>query len=434
MDHDSFKQRFLKLRETLEEFKDNHKMASQAISRFIEESPWPFNSFLGTVWSGIEKQDDSAVKMLQTLKNIEDNNEDAFREIEGKISELISTGAKSEDLTKLGTEIGTSNQSILKLIDDAMVKVSEVLGQLENNFRKDLQHQRLSRCNLRFVTALSVGAIKPASLNCWRNLLFHDADIQSGYDVRRPIVNRILDSIKNNFGTVIFGEAFVGKSMILKRVKYEAAKNDGYIVLYSDELRGNESEFISIVEDIIGHYSKVVVIIDNLHRNVSRFLLKILNSMEHLYINGLRFLLSARREELYHSLRISSTNYMNIEESKDLVNSFDIKLTPDDAKLFIEKAVSFSSQVKPTKNEIKELIDVLYIKNKADPLFFLYDLSSYLTKGTTSISTVLFEDFDEKIIRLGDDIRLWKCALLCSFVGMFGIKLHNTLLGSCIAT
>jgi hypothetical protein len=66
-----FKEGVLKVRKTVEEFKDDHKMASEAISVVIESMPEPFNKFSKVIWNGLEKKSDSTSKLIDILEKIE---------------------------------------------------------------------------------------------------------------------------------------------------------------------------------------------------------------------------------------------------------------------------------------------------------------------------------------------------------------------------
>jgi hypothetical protein len=121
----AFKNGVAKIREKVEEFKGRHKIASGAISHIIEGLPPPFNTFIGIVWEGIEKQDDSGEKLLAILEKIENSNEDSFAKIEQKISDLIQHGAKQEDLQKVGDQIRTSHESVIVILDDLRSKLAE---------------------------------------------------------------------------------------------------------------------------------------------------------------------------------------------------------------------------------------------------------------------------------------------------------------------
>ena len=93
---ESFKEKAREVRKAVEKFKDNHKMASEAISLAIDSMPGPFNKFLSVIWNGLERQqaeEDSPAKLLEILEKIENSIEQSFYEIKTNISELIRFGA-----------------------------------------------------------------------------------------------------------------------------------------------------------------------------------------------------------------------------------------------------------------------------------------------------------------------------------------------------
>jgi hypothetical protein len=69
----SFKDKIIEFRKKVEEWKDNHKMASQAVSAVIDSLPQPFDKFFGVVWNGLEKEnrDDSAQKLITLIEKFE---------------------------------------------------------------------------------------------------------------------------------------------------------------------------------------------------------------------------------------------------------------------------------------------------------------------------------------------------------------------------
>jgi DNA replication protein DnaC len=110
---ESFKGKVLQIRKKVEEFKDNHKMASQAISVAIDSMPEPFNKFFSVIWNGLEREgEDGTAKLLEILKRIE-GTEQSFDEVKASISQLIQYGARTEDIQKLGEQIRISNESFI---------------------------------------------------------------------------------------------------------------------------------------------------------------------------------------------------------------------------------------------------------------------------------------------------------------------------------
>ena len=157
-----FKERVLEVRKAVEEFKDNHKMASQAISLVIDSMPAPFNKFSSVIWNGLEKQAeagggegiaDPSAMLLEILEKIENNTEQSFSEIKTNISELIQFGAKTEDIQKLGEQIRISNESVIQNLKEAFnEELKKAAQRLEGSFENILTEIHLLESNLSLVT------------------------------------------------------------------------------------------------------------------------------------------------------------------------------------------------------------------------------------------------------------------------------------------
>jgi hypothetical protein len=148
---DSFKEKVIGVRKAVEEFKDNHKMASEAISLVINSMPEPFNKFSSVIWNGLEKQGgaDSSAKLLEILEKIENNTEQSFSEIKTNISELIQFGAKTEDIQNLGEQIRISNESVVQNLKEAFnEELKKAAQRLEESFKKDQTELHLLESNL----------------------------------------------------------------------------------------------------------------------------------------------------------------------------------------------------------------------------------------------------------------------------------------------
>jgi hypothetical protein len=63
----------------------------------IDSLPAPFNNLFDIVWNGLEKDDDSLLKLLKILERIENTDHESFFSISLKVSELMQSGAKVED-------------------------------------------------------------------------------------------------------------------------------------------------------------------------------------------------------------------------------------------------------------------------------------------------------------------------------------------------
>jgi hypothetical protein len=132
---ESFKQKVLQIREKVEEFKDNHKMASQAVSVVIDSMPEPFNKFFSVIWDGLEKEgEDGTTKLLEILRKLE-NTEQSFDEVKESISELIQTGARTEDIHKLGEQIRISNESVINTLKRSSAEILAEIGSVKEDTR-----------------------------------------------------------------------------------------------------------------------------------------------------------------------------------------------------------------------------------------------------------------------------------------------------------
>ena len=75
--------------------------------------------------------------------------------------------------------------------------------------------------------------------------------------------------------------------------------------------------------------------------------------------------------------------------------------------------------------------EMAYKVTGGDPFMFILGLMAFVSgKDTTAPMDFLFRDLNEKITSLAEEDRLLKAALLCSFMGMFGIPLITGVLES----
>jgi hypothetical protein len=217
----SFKDKIIKFRKKVEEWKDNHKMASQAVSAVIDSLPQPFDKFFGIVWNGLEKQDraDSAQKLIALIEKFESINEQSFTAIISKLDQLLESQISDEDIRELGDKIQMSKEDILIVISenteklvteirDTRTKTVEDIKQLIENARKpieprinliDLQIDGELRYTdakeLRFVlvnngtgTAI-VKSMRLAILNCGMNTELKSLEIAAPLQVYEYSVN-----------------------------------------------------------------------------------------------------------------------------------------------------------------------------------------------------------------------------------------------------
>jgi hypothetical protein len=256
----SFKEGVLKIRKAVEEFKDDHKIASEAITLVIESMPEPFNKFCSVIWNGLEKQEaqaDSSAKLLEILEKIENNTEQSFYEIKMNMSEIIQFGARTQDIQKLGEQIRVSNESVISNLKQAFnEELKKASQRLTENFDNSLTELHLSESNLSLVTIMT--EFGRGSKDCWKLGFFRDEDIKSGYDARRPITADIITSIENNVGTIVYGKPYYGKSIILKRIMFEMIDN-GYAIVYGNGIQKAQPRLIiQLLNRITATFPKVL--------------------------------------------------------------------------------------------------------------------------------------------------------------------------------
>jgi hypothetical protein len=240
-----------KIRESVEDFKDEHKMASEAISTGIDMLPEPFNKVASIIWNGMEKKDeDSAAELLNILERIEASNKKSFEQIGGKLQTLLDRNASKEDIRVLGELIRTSNQPVIDLVNsrvDELLARMEKLEKEQESFSEILKTLNLQSLDLQLVTASTPTG--KADILCWEQMRFKDAEIKSDYYARRPMTDDVIDSVSRNEATIVYGDPYTGKSMLVKRVMFEMADR-GYAVIYSDSAAGknhtNSKIFFSV--------------------------------------------------------------------------------------------------------------------------------------------------------------------------------------------
>ena len=353
---ESFKQKALEVREKVEEFKDNHKMASKAISKAIDKMPPPFDFFFSVIWEGLEKKgEDSSTKLLEILEKIENNTEHSFSEIKTNISELIQYGAKTEDIQKIGEQIRTSNESVIKnlkeVFNEGLKKTTETL---QKTFENGILELKLS--NLRLVSAMT--EFGEGSRDCWKLGHFTDRDIKNGYDARRPITDKIINSIENNIGTIVYGKPYYGKSVILRRIMFEQI-DKGYAVIFGNGIHANDNDLIKFLERIRHNFPKILIIADDVHKTGSEVLFKAFN---HFFdksttdTNVIRFLFAAREEEFDIAKRkLEREKAAEVDAAMMKIQSIiKIEFNFEDALLFFTQALFVSFDSKNRKMNISE--------------------------------------------------------------------------------
>lgn len=142
---ENFKSSAQKIRSKIEEFKGDHKMANEAISEIVNFLPPPFDSFGKIIWNGLEKEDDSAQKMLVILDRIEKNSELQFMRITGDISRLLENNATRNDIIDIGKKIRESENEIITILESKLEEILTISKKsLEgiNKIQRDVQEMK----------------------------------------------------------------------------------------------------------------------------------------------------------------------------------------------------------------------------------------------------------------------------------------------------
>jgi tetratricopeptide (TPR) repeat protein len=434
-----FKERVLEVRKAVEEFKDNHKMASKAISLVIDSMPEPFNKFSSVIWNGLEKQAeggaDSSAKLLEILEKIENNTEQSFFEIKTNISELIQFGAKTEDIQKLGEQIRISNESVTQNLKEAFnEELKNAAQRLEENFQRNLTEMGLLQANLRLLTSLST--LGNGSRDCWKEGYLREEDVKNDYDARRPITDDIIASIEDekHIGTILFGDAYYGKSTILYRVMFEEIEK-GYSVIFTDSIGANTTLLTDLLKQSCRDFPKLLVIGDNIHKRGSEALFQTFNNFFSLHYSGhnIRFLFGARESE-FNTLKETLEPQKAAEIDRALKNIHEIKLDfkLDDAILYFKKAVAVTKQIEMPEEDAKKTANELYTYSKGDPFMFISAMANYISEGKKDFTNIIVRDINMKMESLKEEgSEFLRSALVCTLAGMFGIRLSQNLLESC---
>jgi hypothetical protein len=82
------------------------------------------------------------------------------------------------------------------------------------------------------------------------------------------------------------------------------------------------------------------------------------------------------------------------------------------------------------ERETNMIARIGYSVTGGDPFMFVLGLMAFVSEDTADPMNYLHRDLNEKIISLQEDEKLLKSALLCSFMGMYGIPLVKLVLES----
>ena len=247
-------------------------------------------------------------EVLKFLEKIQSQTEEHYEQIASQLGNVLGENSdiktivtKNEGTLELIKEIlisrdNTINQKLdlLKNQLDSIKKLHEKLEkdieQVQRTFTEEQTSQNLLQSNLKLVTTLTPFR-REGSRKCWERGYFFDEDVRSGFDARRPIItDNIIESIENNDGTILFGDAYYGKSVILRRVMFEEIER-GYMVVFGDNIEANPNQLVELLNRISKDYPKILFIADNVHRTAGEVIFAAFNRIEP---GKIRFLFGAR--------------------------------------------------------------------------------------------------------------------------------------------
>ena len=233
-------------------------------------------------------------------------------EIVGILSEVSSSQATlSSDIQSLKTSIekqmNTVAEEMKEFFEENQRRTIEKITQFEMTFNEEQTRQNLNQSDLKLVTTLTPFRGEGGSRKCWERGYFFDEDVRSGFDARRPIItDNIIESIEKNDGTILFGDAHYGKSVILRRVMFEEIER-GYVVVFGDNIEANTNQLVELLNRISKDYPKILFIADNVHRTAGEVIFAVFNRIEP---GKIRFLFAPEKTSWIEIINLKSTGLL----------------------------------------------------------------------------------------------------------------------------
>ena len=270
---ENFLDSFNRIRNKVEEFKSDHKMANTAISKIIQSMPSPFDKFLGIVWNGLEKDEDSPKQILEMLEKFNTQNEILFIQQTQKISEILDKKPDKKDIIQLSEEIRNSKISIEKLLDDKLAKLTSIAEMNSKKLDKVLENQtKLKLTGIRGIQENKEAVIRLNYVGEEGNRYLE----KKQFSIARALFQIILDkepknvnAINNIALTYYLQDDFIEAEKWYKK-GFEAKPNDLHVLNdYYMTLLAQEKENEALIlimkllendsEDLIALYNKGVI-------------------------------------------------------------------------------------------------------------------------------------------------------------------------------
>ena len=91
-------------------------MIASTVSEVINSFPSPFNAFGRIFWDGLERKDESAEILLETLEKLAKNDELHFMEITTNLKKLMDNSPTKDDILQVGEQIRKTEKSVSDVI------------------------------------------------------------------------------------------------------------------------------------------------------------------------------------------------------------------------------------------------------------------------------------------------------------------------------
>jgi tetratricopeptide (TPR) repeat protein len=245
-------------------------------------------------------------------------------------------------------------------------EILERVKQVQESFETQITELKLSALRFKLVTAST--RYHKGDLNCWKDGYFSDADIRNGYDARRPVTDDIIKSIEAQEGAFVYGDPYVGKSILVKRVMFEMADR-GYAIIYSSGATAESNPYLikDLLTSLSKVYPKILFVADDAHIAANESFFRIFNELYGMTPKkNIRFLFAAREKQLDERKPVIARALRKIP----IDAQFRIGFTLDDAILFLQQAIktTYGSEAPPTY--VMDQGKILYEFSQGDPFMF----------------------------------------------------------------
>jgi len=369
-----------------------------------------------------DSQEDKSEIVLKSIGQLMQLDEEQFNKISKELNENRDIIIENiiENRVAITDLISRSTTEILEEIRKNKV---QVLERVEEDFRDTLIKLNLNQSNIEMYTSLS--KFKPGRVDCWFRGDFDYEEIMNGYDARRPVTDNIIKSIENNFGTIVYGNPYTGKSVLLKRIIIELVQK-GYVVLYGDDIDASFNSLRGLLDSVTKQYDRLVLIVDNAHKSSSEVAFKAFYKEEP---PKTKFLFAAREKQLAKETSdVISKALTGIPFESQFTLDFDV----NHGKLLFKKAFEVSLREIATE-DILQFADEFYENCNGDPFMFSLGLRYIVTTfslETTPLEVMSFHNFVDlemgkiiKKIKDFDDAKIWNAAIFGSLTGMTDLQI-----------